>query len=163
MPTARHIRGGEALMIYQQDFEPSITTTLRPEDGTQQACATFTYDSEKPLVITASFPCVQSTHHRALDGYETLEWVIGRDLLLEAFYFPGKLAGERDVKLLDDTGTNTVVLFLDSPEGTAAIRFMRGDVEKFLNAMVEMVSPEDIQATVERELETFLSSLITEE
>ena len=131
-------------MIHEQDMRVSVTSTLA--DGTGNGIVILRYDSADPYAVHLVLP--------------DQGWVFGRTLLLDSFANP-RTQGVGDVQVLDDEANGKTIVFLDSPEGVAALKFERTDIETFLTESFEIVPLDDESTFLDAELETFLSGILT--
>lgn len=131
-------------MIHEQDMRITVTSTLG--EGTGTGIVILRYDSADPYAVHLVLP--------------EQEWVFSRDLLLDSFAKP-RVQGVGDVQVLDDEAAEKTIVFLDSPEGVAALKFERSDIETFLTESFEIVPFGDESEHLNAELETFLSGILT--
>lgn len=109
------------------------------------------YSSEDPLAVIFDFNVTG-------DWDESIKWHFGRRILADAIE-TGRLAGSLDVKALYEGGDVPFTIFLDSPEGTAAIHFDPADMLAFVREIFEAVPEDATDKIIEDELALFLDGL----
>lgn len=131
-------------MIHEQDMRVTVTSTLSPESG--GGIVILRYDSADPYVVSLILP--------------NQRWILSRDLLLDSFGST-RTQGTRDVQVLNDEENGQTVLFLDSHEGIAALKFDSKDMETFLSETYDIVAVGSESAIVSSELDTILPNILT--
>lgn len=89
-----------------------------------------------------------------------IRWVFARSILTDALREDNDnpLSGEGDVTASADA--NDVVVYLTSPEGTAALIFERERMESFLNASYGVVPAQSADDTLSGDLDEFLADVL---
>jgi hypothetical protein len=97
-------------------------------DATIEVPCSLEYRAEEPYAVRATFRT----------GVADIEWMFGRDLLLEGLQRP---SGEGDVVVWPEhTGDSPLILMaLNSPSGQAVLECDRPHVELFLRRTFEVV------------------------
>ncbi|MFF4746352.1 SsgA family sporulation/cell division regulator [Streptomyces chengbuensis] len=82
------------------------------------------YEPSDPYVVHAAFTT-------DVDSDESVEWIIGRDLLIEGLEGP---AGEGDVRIwpTGEEGYRDLYILLNSPSGTALLKAPEREFKAFL-------------------------------
>ncbi|MGW1887523.1 SsgA family sporulation/cell division regulator [Streptomyces sp. NPDC001970] len=88
------------------------------------------YEPSDPYVIRAAFT--------AVDSDETVEWIIGRDLLIDGLEGP---AGEGDIRIWPADGPDRYNLYilLNPPAGVALLKARAQEIKAFLQETVALV------------------------
>lgn len=133
-------------MILQQDIE-SYAVSSTGNSG--HLSTEWTYDSSDPaavqIVFKQNFP---------------VKWIIARDLFVKGLSRPVSV-GEGDVKL--QTDGEWFRMFLDSTEDiSACIRFIRSDVQEFIDETLEIVPLDTENQSVSEELDDALAMILSE-
>ncbi|WP_156754078.1 SsgA family sporulation/cell division regulator [Actinokineospora pegani] len=89
----------------------------------------WTYRADEPFTVVAAFEA---------DGDKWVEWIFGRDLLVEGLLGP---VGEGDVRIGPDVsaGRDVLVLEIESPDGYAVLEMDFAAVESFVAATAALV------------------------
>ncbi|OLR90540.1 SsgA family sporulation/cell division regulator [Actinokineospora bangkokensis] len=97
--------------------------------GSTPVRSRWSYRAAEPFTVVAAFQT---------DGDKWVEWVFGRDLLVEGLLGP---AGEGDVRLSPDFTADRPVLVMEieSPDGHALLEMDFGAVEDFLQVTADLV------------------------
>ncbi|MEU3305267.1 SsgA family sporulation/cell division regulator [Streptomyces sp. NPDC006678] len=88
------------------------------------------YEPSDPYVVRAAFT--------AVDSDETVEWIIGRDLLIDGLEGP---AGEGDIRIWPADGPDRCdsYILLDPPAGTALLKARTHEIKTFLEGTEAVV------------------------
>lgn len=88
------------------------------------------YESDDPYAVRVAF-CPGGSN-------DTVEWIIGRDLLADGLKGP---CGEGDVRLWPDNehGFNDLYILLDPPEGFALVQAPAPEISRFLQRTESVV------------------------
>ncbi|MHA5055072.1 SsgA family sporulation/cell division regulator [Streptomyces sp. SD15] len=88
------------------------------------------YEPSDPYVVRASFTAVESD--------ETVEWIIGRDLLIDGLEGP---AGEGDISIWPADGPDRCdsYILLNPPAGTALLKARAQEIKTFLQETEALV------------------------
>lgn len=109
------------------------------------------YDSTDPLAVTFDFNVTG-------DWEDSIIWHFGRRILADAIE-TGTVAGGLDVKALYEGEGSEFTIFLDSPEGTAAVHFDPADMLAFVREIFEAVPEDETDKIIEDGLAAFLDTL----
>ncbi|MFD7947303.1 SsgA family sporulation/cell division regulator [Streptomyces sp. NPDC059744] len=110
------------------------------------------YESTDPHVVRAAFDVVGSD--------ETVEWIIGRDLLADGLAGP---AGEGDIHVWpveEERDGSDLYILLNPPDGTALLKAPAREIKAFLQE-TEAVVPKGAESG-NIDLDTLLAHLIAE-
>ncbi|MGX5185809.1 SsgA family sporulation/cell division regulator [Streptomyces avermitilis] len=88
------------------------------------------YEPSDPYVVRAAFT--------AVDSDETVEWIIGRDLLIDGLEGP---AGEGDISIWPADGPDCCdsYILLNPPAGTALLKARTHEIKTFLQGTEALV------------------------
>ncbi|MGW1736350.1 SsgA family sporulation/cell division regulator [Streptomyces sp. NPDC001999] len=133
------IRGLSVQLVLSHEMSLSVSMRLQ-------------YESTDPHVVRAAFDVV--------GGDETVEWIIGRDLLDDGLEGP---AGEGDIRVWPvDEGRDgsDLYILLNPPDGTALLKSPAREIKEFLQE-TEAVVPKGAESG-NIDLDALLAHLIAE-
>ncbi|WP_369251220.1 SsgA family sporulation/cell division regulator [Streptomyces sp. R41] len=109
------------------------------------------YEPSDPYAVRAAFGVVGSD--------ETVEWIIGRDLLADGLEGP---AGEGDVRVwpAEEQDVSDFYILLNPPDGTALFKAPAREIKKFLQE-TEALVPKGVEPG-RIDLDALLAHLIAE-
>ena len=111
------IRGLPAELVVSQEVSLAVSVTLR-------------YEPSDPYVVRAEFAVVGND--------ETVEWIIGRDLLADGLEGP---IGEGDIRAwpAEEHDVCDLYILLDPPAGAALLKVPAKEIKTFLRETEAMV------------------------
>ena len=112
--------------------QPTGAHLLTPDDALVAVPVTLRYTSDEPHAVHLVFPAWIS-----LDD-EEVTWTFARTLLEEGLAGPASLGSVR----LRPHGPSHIVVELHTPQGTAAVRFERRALHRFLTRSHELTDQE---------------------
>lgn len=99
-----------------------------------------------------------AVHMLAPGPFEDIEWVFSRSILSDALAGDEPLSGEGDVTAAADAAE--LILYLTSPEGTAALIFAREEMEAFLTDTYKIIPDKGEADALGDELSDFLADVL---
>jgi len=142
-------------MIVQHDADAHVTTSAGFDADIRLI---FEFHATSPLSVSMTFDLPScGCKDCETGGPVGPTWVLDRMILADVLVNDG-LQGIGDVQASRDG--DTVFLFLDSPEGTAAVKINTLDLSAFVREIFELVPEDEASQSVQDQMDAWLSEVL---